>query len=83
MSKQIIITEAKRKIYELDAAAIAYYRRNPVIAAEDLLGVRLTDAQAYILESSWNASTSVWACSRNFGKSFVGAIFIKQNQEYP
>lgn len=76
MNKRIIITEAKRKIYELDAAAIAYYRRNPIIAAEDLLGVRLTDAQAYILESSWNASTSVWACSRNFGKSFVGAIFM-------
>ena len=75
MNKQII-TEAKRKIYELDAASIAYYRRNPVIAAEDLLGVRLTDAQAYILQSSWNATTSVWACSRNFGKSFIGSIYM-------
>lgn len=76
MNKRIIITEAKRKIYECDAATIAFYRRNPVIAAEDLLGVRLLDAQAYILESTWNASISVWACSRNFGKSFVGSIYM-------
>lgn len=76
MIKNIVLTEAKRRAYELDAASIAYYRRNPVIAAEDLLGVRLTDAQAYILQSSWNASTSVWVCSRNFGKSFVGSILM-------
>ena len=34
-----IITAVKRKIYECDAATIAYYRRNPVIAARDLLGI--------------------------------------------
>ena len=34
------------------------------------------DAQAYMLEQSWNASHVLWACSRNFGKSFVGSVFI-------
>lgn len=71
-----IITAAKRKIYECDAATIAFYRRNPVIAARDLLGIQLFDAQAYMLEQSWNAGHVVWACSRNFGKSFVGSVFI-------
>ncbi len=71
-----IITEAKRKIYELDTRTIAFYRRNPCIACEDLLGIRLIDAQKWILQSSWNASHVVWCCSRNFGKSFIGAIFM-------
>lgn len=71
-----IITAVKRKIYECDAATIAFYRRNPVIAARDLLGIQLFDAQAYMLEQSWNAGHVVWACSRNFGKSFVGSVFI-------
>ena len=71
-----IITAVKRKIYECDAATIAFYRRNPVIAARDLLGIQLFDAQAYMLERSWNAGHVVWACSRNFGKSFVGSVFI-------
>lgn len=71
-----IITAVKRKIYECDAATIAFYRRNPVIAARDLLDIQLFDAQAYMLEQSWNAGHVVWACSRNFGKSFVGSVFI-------
>ena len=70
------MTDFKRRICELDAESIAYYRRNPCIACEDLLGIRLTDAQKYILQSSWNAAHCVWACSRNFGKSFIGAIFL-------
>lgn len=74
--KAPIITAVKRKIYECDAATIAFYRRNPVIAARDLLGIQLFDAQAYMLEQSWNAGHVVWACSRNFGKSFVGSVFI-------
>lgn len=76
LKKKPIITEIKRHAYECDAATIAYYRRNPVIACRDLLGIQLFDAQAYILEQSWNSSHVLWACSRNFGKSFVGSIFI-------
>lgn len=74
--KRVIMTDFKRRICELDAESIAYYRRNPCIACEDLLGIRLTDAQKFILQSSWNAAHCVWACSRNFGKSFIGAILL-------
>ena len=73
---KIILTPIKKKICELDAESIAYYRRNPCIACEDLLGIKLIDAQKWILQSTWNAQHSVWCCSRNFGKSFLGAIFM-------
>lgn len=73
---QVIMSSHKRKLCELDAETIAYFRRNPVEAARLLLNVPLLDSQAYILTSSWNASQSVWCCSRNFGKSFLGAVFM-------
>ena len=76
MAKQQLLTAARKRAYSLDAKTIAYYRRNPCIAAEDLLGVRLLDAQKYILQNTWNASHACWCCSRNFGKSFVGAVFL-------
>ena len=74
--KKVVMTEFKRRICELDAKSIAYYRRNPCIAAKDLLGVNLFDAQKYILQGTWNATHSLWCCSRNFGKSFVGVVFL-------
>ena len=76
MGKRIILTSARRRLYELDAATINYYRRNPVIAAEDLLGVYLTDSQAWVLQGSWNTAEAIWSCSRNWGKSFLIAIFV-------
>ncbi|MEG0898434.1 MAG: hypothetical protein RSF40_01830 [Oscillospiraceae bacterium] len=74
--KKVLMTDFKRRICELDAESIAYYRRNPCIASEDLLGIKLIDSQKYILQRTWNASHSVWCCSRNFGKSFIGAVFM-------
>lgn len=73
---QYIMTDIKRRVCELDAATIAYYRRNPCIACEDLLGIRLFDAQKMILQESWNKPHVLWCCSRNFGKSFLGAVFM-------
>lgn len=71
-----LMTEARRKIYECDAKTIAYYRRNPVIACEDLLGIKLTDSQKWILTESWNKPHCIWCCCRDFGKSFIGVIFM-------
>lgn len=76
VNRKYVMTDIKRKACECDAETIAFYRRNPVIACRDLLGIQLFDAQAYMLEQSWNAQHVLWACSRNFGKSFVGAIFM-------
>lgn len=71
-----MMTSSRRKIYEMDAATINFYRNNPCIACEDLLGIQLSDVQNYILQNSWNATQSVWCCCRNFGKSFLGAVFM-------
>ena len=74
MAKQVVLTTARRKLYELDARTINFYRRNPVIACEDLLGIYLSDIQAYILSNCWTAEKSAIAASRNFGKSFIICI---------
>ncbi|WP_143322786.1 terminase family protein [Clostridium sp. HBUAS56010] len=76
MRKHKLLSERKKRICELDAESIAFYRRNPCIACEELLGIKLIDSQKYILQASWNKSHVLWCCSRNFGKSFLGAIFM-------
>ena len=75
-NQKLIISSIRKKVYELDARSIAYYRRNPCIAAKDLLGINLIDSQKYILQQSWNTPHVLWCCSRNFGKSFLGAVFM-------
>ncbi len=76
LRKNKLITEAQRRLYEADAEIIQYFRRNPVIAADNLLGIKLFDAQKWILQEMWNKSHVVLCCSRNFGKSFIGAVFL-------
>lgn len=68
------MSDSKWNNLNLDARSLAYYRRNPCIAAEDLLGVKLLDSQIWILTSSWNTPNCCWACCRNFGKSFIIAV---------
>lgn len=69
-------TQRRLVQYLSDAKTIKFLRNNPVIACEMLLGVKLIDAQAWMLQESWNKPYILWNCSRNFGKSFLGAIFI-------
>lgn len=76
MAYHKLMSERKKRICELDAESIAFYRRNPCIACEELLGIKLIDSQKYILQASWNKPHVLWCCSRNFGKSFLGAIFM-------
>ena len=76
MARHKLMSERKKRICELDAESIAFYRRNPCIACEDLLGIKLIDSQKYILQASWNKPHVLWCCTRNFGKSFLGAIFM-------
>ena len=80
MAYHKLMSERKRRICELDAESIAFYRRNPCIACEELLGIKLIDSQKYILQQSWNKPHVLWCCSRNFGKSFLGAIFMVLKQ---
>ena len=74
--KDILLSSRKIELYKQNAEIIKFYRRNPILACEDLLGIKLLDEQKYILQMSWNSTNIVWCCSRNFGKSFLGAIFM-------
>jgi len=74
--KNVLLSSRKQELYKQNAKIIKFYRRNPIIACEDLLGIKLMDSQKYLLQMSWNATNIVWCCSRNFGKSFLGAIFM-------
>ena len=75
MAKRNALTHARLMMYLNDAKTIDFWRRNPVIAAEDLLGIYLSDAQAWVLASSWNTEKAIWSCSRNWGKSFIIAVY--------
>lgn len=77
MAKKTYISSARRKVYEADAKTIAYWRRNPIIAARDLLGVELLDYQKYALMGAWFASHIVLCWGRDLGKSFWGDIFLQ------
>lgn len=62
------ISRRKLESY-LDSAEIkAYYNRNPVKFMEEVLGAKLLDAQAAVVEASWTKPYVLWVCSRGFGK---------------
>lgn len=71
-----ILSSRKIELYEANSKIIKFWRRNPIIACEDLLGIKLLDMQKWILQESWNRPMVLWACSRSAGKSFLGAIII-------
>lgn len=71
-----LISSARRKVYEADIRTINFWRRNPIIAARDLLGIELLDYQKYMLQGSWTASHVLWACGRDTGKSIMGDVFM-------
>jgi hypothetical protein len=53
----------KIELYNKNADIIKYWRRNPVIACEDILGIKLLDSQKYILQESWTKPYVIWCCS--------------------
>lgn len=63
--KNVLLSSRKQELYKSNAEIIKFYRRNPVISCEDLLGIKLMDSQKYLLQMSWNATNIVWCCSRN------------------
>lgn len=55
---------------------IQWGRKNPVLFAEEIFGIQFMDYQRYVFTMSWNTPYVVWCCSRNSGKSLLGAVFI-------
>ena len=48
-----------------------YYQCNPVRFIEDFFNITLLDAQAYIVQRTWNCPNVLVLASRAFGKSTV------------
>lgn len=82
--KTFTITNNRLKMYLEDIKIINYWRANPAIACEDILGIAPTDAQSWMLAGTWVAKNAVWSCSRGFGKSFwIAVISILRALLYP
>ena len=71
-----LLSSRKIELYNKNSEIIKFWRRNPVIACEQILGIRLMDSQKYLLQMSWNTPYVLWMCSRNFGKSFLASIIM-------
>jgi len=54
---------------------IAFYRQNPVIAAEELLNIKLVWYQRMCLNSMWFKQFTLLLLSRRTGKSWLLAVF--------
>ena len=63
--QKVRLSTRKKELYESNAETIKFLRRNPIIACEEILGIKLMDSQKWILQNSWNAEYNVWTCSRN------------------
>lgn len=53
-----------------------YYQCNPVRFINDFFNIELLDAQAWIIQRSWNCPNVLLVCTRGFGKSTLIDIMI-------
>ena len=77
-NKETAINLGPRKIELLDKYSVIVNRgrKDPVWFIENFLGVKLTDFQKWIINSSWTKQTVCLVCSRNTGKSFLASLYI-------
>jgi len=76
ISKMNLLSARRKELYENNSAYLKFYRLNPVLACSDLLGIQLLDEQKYILQTAWITPYVLLCASRNFGKSFLIAIYV-------
>ena len=53
-----------------------YYQCNPVRFINDFFNIELLDAQAWVIQRSWNCPNVLLVCTRGFGKSTVIDIMV-------
>lgn len=82
--KKIKLSHRKELLYKQNAKAIKFLRRNPIIACELILGIKLMDSQKWILQHIWNTKYNNITASRNFGKSFlIAVVAVLKSLLYP
>lgn len=55
---------------------IQWGRANPTRFIEEIFKIQLIDYQKWVILNTWTAEHAVWLCSRNAGKSFLGAVYM-------
>lgn len=55
---------------------IQWGRKHPTRFIEKILGIQLLDYQKWIVMGTWTAEKAAWVCSRNAGKTFLGAVYL-------
>lgn len=69
---------SNRKLQSLINIANAqkYYQCNPVRFISDFFNIELLDAQAWVIQRSWNCPNVLLVCTRGFGKSTIIDVMI-------
>ena len=66
----------KQEIFERYNRLIQWGRKHPTRFIEKVFKIELLDYQKWIILNTWTAEKAVWVCSRNAGKTFMGAIYL-------
>lgn len=66
----------KLEMYKQTAELVQWGRRNPVMFAEHIFGVKFLDYQKYVFMETWTKPYVVWCMGRGSGKSILGALFL-------
>ena len=59
-----------------------YYQCNPVRFIDDFFNIELLDAQAYVVQRTWNCPNVLILASRGFGKSTVDRKSTRLNSSH-
>ena len=68
------MSRLEEKHYSKELALIEFYRKHPVIAAEDLLRVKLAVPQQQVLEDMWFKNFVLVTAGRGTGKTFINSV---------
>ena len=70
------ITQRRKESVQKYVDLILWGRKHPVAFIEKIFKIKLMDYQAYVIEGTWTATSAAWVCSRNAGKTFIGALYL-------
>lgn len=60
----------------LSEQKLEYYRKNPTIAAKDLLNVKPNWYQRIMIKTAWTVGNTIWLCCRGAAKTFTAAVLM-------
>lgn len=69
-----ILRAGEIEAFSRELGLVEFYRKNPIIAAEDLLRVELDIPQQFVLEDMWFKSFVLLTAGRGTGKTFLNAV---------